>query len=133
MASQETPLDGQALRASLTVRDITQSLTWYRDALGFVVDREFARDGRLMAVSLRAGAVRVLLTQDDGARGTDRVKGEGFSLSIVTTQDLDAIARRVAERTGTAIAAEDSRFGRVLRVQDPDGFRFVLMPEPSVA
>jgi len=130
MASQNNALDGQSLRASLTVRDIAQSLAWYRDALGFAVDREFARDGRVFAISLRAGSVRVLLTQDDGSRGTDRVKGEGFSLSIVTTQDLDAIAQRVAEHTGTAVAAEDSRFGRVLRLQDPDGFRFVLMPEP---
>ena len=130
MASHDDPLDGQALRASLTVRDIAQSLAWYRDGLGFAVDREFARDGRLFAISLRAGSVRVLLTHDDGARGTDRVKGEGLSLSIVTAQDLDAIARRVAEHTGTAVAAEDSRFGRVLRLQDPDGFRFVLMPEP---
>lgn len=129
MASQGNALDGQALRASLTVRDIAQSVAWYRDGLGFTVDREFARDGHLFAVSIRAGNVRVLLTQDDGARGTDRVKGEGFSLSIVTTQDLDAIAQRVAEHTGTAVAAEDSRFGRVLRLQDPDGFRFVLMPE----
>lgn len=124
-------LDGQSLRASLTVRDISASLAWYRDAVGFTVDREFPRDGRLMAVSLRAGRVRVLITQDDGARGAERVKGEGFSLSIITTQDLDAIAQRVAEHTGTAVTAEDSRFGRVLRLQDPDGFRFVLMPEPQ--
>ena len=128
MASDDSSLDGEALRASLTVRNIADSLPWYA-ALGFAVDREFARDGRLFAVSLRAGSVRVLLTQDDGARGTDRVKGEGLSLSIVTTQDLDAIAQRVAQHTGTPIAAEDSRFGRVLRLQDPDGFRFVLMPE----
>jgi catechol 2,3-dioxygenase-like lactoylglutathione lyase family enzyme len=128
--SEETALDGQTLRASLTVADIVQSLAWYRDGLGFVVDREFAREGRLMALSLRAGSVRILLTQDDGARGAGRVKGEGFSLSIVTTQDLNAIARRVAEYTGTGVAAEDSRFGRVLRLQDPDGFRLVLMPEP---
>jgi len=130
MATHDNALDGQSLRASLTVRNIAHSLMWYRDALGFVVDREFARDGRMFAVSLRAGSVRVLLTQDDGARGSDRTKGEGLSLSIVTAQDLDALASRVAEHTGTAVAAEDSRFGRVLRLQDPDGFRFVLMPEP---
>jgi catechol 2,3-dioxygenase-like lactoylglutathione lyase family enzyme len=127
--SGQTALEGQALRASLTVADIGRSLAWYRDGLGFVMDREFAREGRLIAVSLRAGSVRLLLTQDDGARGADRVKGEGFSLSIVTTQDLDMFAKRVANYTGTAVAAEDSRFGRVLRLQDPDGFRFVLMPE----
>ena len=130
MIGKQAALDGQALRASLTVAEIVRSLAWYCDGLGFVVDREFVREGRLMAVSLRAGSIRILLTQDDGARGADRVKGEGFSLSIVTTQDLDAIARRVSKHTGATVAPEDSRFGRVLRLQDPDGFRLVLMPEP---
>jgi hypothetical protein len=30
--------------------------------------------------------VRILLNQDDGAKGFDRVKGEGFSLMFTTAQ-----------------------------------------------
>ena len=121
-------LDGTALMASLTVRDIQQSLAWYRDVAGFTVNREFVRDGRLMAVSLRAGAVAILITQDDGAKGRDRAKGEGFSLQITTTQDVDALADRIKARGGTlASEPETSRFGaRVFRIQDPDGFRFTI-------
>lgn len=47
-----------ALSASLTVRDIHVSLAWYRDVVGFSVDREMVRDGALHAVAVRAGAVQ---------------------------------------------------------------------------
>lgn len=62
-------LQARDLNASLTVADLPASVAWYRDLVGFVVDREYERDGRAMAVAMRAGAVSILLTQDDGARG----------------------------------------------------------------
>ena len=95
------PLVAQSLEASLTVADVRRSVAWYRDVLLFTVDREFERDGRLFAVSLRAGAIRILLTQDDGAKGADRAKGAGFSLQITTAQDIDALASN-AKRAGAA-------------------------------
>ena len=67
-------LHADTLSASLTVRDIHASLAWYRDVLGFDVDREMARDGILHAVALRAGPVRLLLNQDDGAKGLERAR-----------------------------------------------------------
>lgn len=33
-----------ALAASLTVRDLQASLAWYRDVVGFAVDREYERE-----------------------------------------------------------------------------------------
>ena len=130
MATRKTtspPLVSQSLDASLTVADTRRSLAWYRDVLGFAVDREFERDGRLFAVSLRAGTIRILLTQDDGARGLDRVKGEGFSLQITTTQDIDALASN-AKRAGAILDSEpaDAWGVRVFRLRDPDGFRLVF-------
>ena len=127
------PLSAESLQASLTVNDLEQSLAWYRDALGFEVDREHRRDDRLFAVSLRAGTVRMLLTQDNGARGTDRVKGAGFSLQITTSQNIDAIAARVAQ-TGTQFETEptDAMGVRMFRVRDPNGFLFVISsPRPG--
>src|ERR1043166_3931557 len=78
------------LSASLTVKDLQKSLAWYRDVVGFTVDQEHEREGKLRAVSMKAGAVRILLGQDDGARGLDRVKGEGVSLQMTTAQTADA-------------------------------------------
>jgi uncharacterized glyoxalase superfamily protein PhnB len=126
------PLSALSLEASLTVTDVRRSADWYRDVLGFTIDREFEREGRLLAVSLRAGAVRILVTQDDGARGTDRVKGVGFSLQITTPHDIDAIAER-ARRAGATLDSEPADVWGVrgFRVRDPDGFRFtVSSPRP---
>jgi len=81
------PLSGIALSASLTVKDLEESLRWYRDVMGFTVDRKHEREGKLLAVSLSAGGVRVLIGQDDGAKGWDRVKGDGFSMMITTDQN----------------------------------------------
>lgn len=76
------PLLADRLEASLTVSHLERSASWYVDMLGFTVDQRHERDGRLIAVSLRAGAVRILLTQDDGAKGLNRARGEGFSLRM---------------------------------------------------
>ena len=126
-APDDAPLSAQCLEAALTVADLPRSVAWYRDALGFTVDREHERDGRLLAVSLRAGSVRILLAQDDGSKGGDRIKGAGFSLQITTAQSIDAIASH-AKRAGASLDTEPfDAFGvRAFRLRDPDGFRLTV-------
>jgi len=119
---------GRNLSASLTVKDLRASLTWYRNVLGFTVDQRHERDGVLRAVSLKAGNVRILIAQDDGAKGMDRVKGEGFSLMITTAQDVDALARRI-EASGGVLDTPPTTTpwgARVFRLRDPDGFRIAI-------
>lgn len=129
--AEPEPFRARALSASLTVRDIQESLAWYRDVVGFTVDRTHEREGRLMAVSLRAGDVRILIGQDDGAKGMDRIKGEGFSLMITTAQDVDEVAKRITDRGGTLeLEPTDAPWGaRAFRVRDPDGFRLAISSE----
>ena len=129
--AQPETLRGRALSASLTVNDIQKSVAWYRDVVGFTVDQEYKRDGKVTAVTLIAGAVRILLGQDDGAKGKDRVKGVGFSLQITTAQSVDDIAKRIKDSGGTLeTEPTDMPWGaRVFRVQDPDGFKFVISSE----
>lgn len=124
-------LRARELSASLTVKDIRKSLEWYRDVVGFTVDQEYEREGTLRAVLLKAGTVRLLLNQDDGAKGWDRVKGGGFSLMITTAQDVDELATRITERGGALDSqpADMPWGGRVFRLQDPDGFKFVISSE----
>jgi uncharacterized glyoxalase superfamily protein PhnB len=121
---------GRALSASLTVNDIRKSLAWYRDVVGFTVDEEYEHEGRRVAVSLKAGAVKLLLNQDDGAKG-ERVKGEGFSLYITTAQNIDELAHRIKTAGGTLESeVTDMPWGsRVFRLKDPDGFRLVIASE----
>jgi uncharacterized glyoxalase superfamily protein PhnB len=121
------PFEAKTLEASLTVNDPKRSAGWYRDVLGFTIDKEYERGGRLIAIALRAGAVRMLLTQDDGAKGADRKKGEGFSMQLSTAQDIDGLARR-AKEAGAVLDSEpaDAWGARVFRLRDPDGFRLVI-------
>jgi uncharacterized glyoxalase superfamily protein PhnB len=122
-----------SLQASLTVKDLTRSVAWYRDAIGFTIDNEHKRDGKLLGVSLKAGAVRILLTQDDGAKGLDRARGEGFSLQYTTAQNIDALANRI-KAAGVTLGSEpaDMPWGvRAFRVQDPDGFKLTFSSERS--
>jgi uncharacterized glyoxalase superfamily protein PhnB len=129
--TQPGPLNATTLSASLTVADLPASLAWYRDVLGFTVARTFERGGTMMAASLRAGVVPILLTQDTGARGSDRVKGEGFSLRLTTAQNIDELARQVQERGGTLESGPLDLMGmRAFRLRDPDGFKLVISSEP---
>ena len=116
------------------MRDIQASLAWYRDVLGFAVEREMAAEGKLRSVALSAGAVRLLLNQDDGVKGIDRAKGAGFSLLITTSQDVDAIAARI-RTSGDYLVTEpaDMPWGaRAFRVRDPDGFLFAISSPRNV-
>jgi uncharacterized glyoxalase superfamily protein PhnB len=121
-------LHGDSLEASLTVRDLARSVAWYTDVLGFAVDRKYERDSKMIAVSLKAAAVRILLTQDDGAKGLDRSKGEGMSLQITTHQSADALAAAI-KRQGAVLDTEPVTMphgARIFRLRDPDGFRLTI-------
>jgi uncharacterized glyoxalase superfamily protein PhnB len=116
---------------SLTVKDVEASLVWYRDVLRFTVDRRHERGGSLRAVSLKAGVARFLIVQDNGEKGLDRVKGQGFSLQLTTAQSVDEIAARVkAHGIALETEPETAPWGvRLFRVKDPDGFTLVIASE----
>ena len=124
-------LEGIAIMASLTVNDVQRGVDWYCDVLGFKVDQRMEHEGVLRAVSLKAGAVRILLNQDNGAKGLNRVKGEGFSLQLTTAQSIDGIAQRIRNAGGTLdTEPADMPWGaRVFRVTDPDGFHWAISTE----
>ena len=121
-------LQADSLEASLTVGQLERSAAWYCDALGFALDRRHERAGQVIAISLRAGAVKILLTQDDGAKGMERIKGQGISLQISTSQQAEEIASRL-KAYGSSLDTEPTRMPwgvTVLRVRDPDGFRLTI-------
>ena len=117
----------RTVSASLYVKDLQKSLVWYRDKIGFFVDEQIQRGGKLSAVALKAGDVRLLISQDDGGTGWDRVKGAGFTLHFTTAQDIDALAEAIKQRGGRVEAGPENVSGtRMLRLRDPDGFKLVI-------
>lgn len=127
-ATGHEPLQASAVILSLTAKDLTQSVAWYRDVLGFTVDYVRDRDGKPVSAGIRSGAAKVFLNQDDGGRGWTRVKGEGFAITFETTQDIDAIAARVKARGGTiTMEPADMPWGvRMVRLTDADGYRIAV-------
>jgi uncharacterized glyoxalase superfamily protein PhnB len=121
-------LHASMFAVSLTVKDIDKSLAWYQDVLGFAVDRKIERDGKLRSVALKAGEARISINQDDGAKGWDRIKGEGFSLRITTEQNVDEIAARIKEQGGVLDSEPaDMPWGvRMFRLRDPDGYKISI-------
>jgi uncharacterized glyoxalase superfamily protein PhnB len=116
------------LNSSLTVADIHKSMAWYRDVIGFEVQQQHERDGQLRAVALKAGSVRIMINQEDGAKGWDRTKGEGFSLQFMTEDNLDEMAAKI-KASGSTLDTEpaDMPWGvRMFRMRDPDGFKLVF-------
>ena len=123
----ETGFVATKLGASLTVASLQQSVAWYRDVIGFTVAREYSPRGTLVAVALSAGPVEILLTQDNGAQGGERVKGQGFSLQFTTTQDIDQLGAGIVERGGVLDDPPfDAAGARAFRLRDPDGFKLVF-------
>src|SRR3712207_6346770 len=53
--SGASAFEAQSLEVALTVRDLDASVNWYRDIVGFAVEREYHFEGRLRAVAMSAG------------------------------------------------------------------------------
>src|SRR5688572_32799894 len=91
--SQTKTLHGKGLMPSLTVNDLQQSLEFF-GKLGFEVEDRWEDNGVLLGAMLKAGDVRLGLSQDDGKKGRDRVKGVGIRLYIEAADDIDQVAAR---------------------------------------
>jgi uncharacterized glyoxalase superfamily protein PhnB len=112
----------------MTVKDLTASTAWYTGVLGFEVTQQREREGKVHAVSFRSGVMTMLLNQDDGAKGFDRVKGVGLSLYITTQENIDEIAARATSNGATLdVEPRDMPWGvRMISLRDPDGYKLVI-------
>lgn len=115
------------LGCSITCKDVQASIAFYRDAIGFGVAQTFERDGKVASGIVVAGSSAIVLNQDDGKLGWDRVKGQGFFLqvNVAAPADVDAAATRIAGAGGTLIdQPADRPWGvRMFQFRDLDGFK----------
>ncbi|MBL8989938.1 MAG: VOC family protein [Gemmatimonadetes bacterium] len=120
-------LNATNLGCSLTCKDIAASIRWYEQALGFAVAMRFENQGKLAGAVIVDGNIQIVLNQDDGALGWDRIKGQGFYLQINVNgpADVDAAAARIKAAGGTLIdEPADRPWGaRMFQFRDPDGFK----------
>lgn len=127
MSQAANTLAGTGVMPSLTVNDLEKSTAFFT-ALGFEVEDRWEQDGKLLGVMLKAGDAHIGLSQDDGKKGLNRVKGVGLRLYIEANSDIDAVAAR-AKAAGVALTKEphDTEWGtRAFEATDPSGFLLTI-------
>ena len=131
MADSQNGLHGKGVMPSLTVNNLQQSLDFF-DGLGFEVEDKWEVDGKLLGAMLKAGEARLGLSQDDGKKGLNRVKGVGVRIYIEAADDIDQVAAR-AKKAGITLAKEphDTDWGtRAFEVTEPSGFLLTIASSP---
>ena len=125
MTEATATINVTSLGGSITCKDLQTSLRFYRDAVGFGVDQTYDREGTMATAVISAGNCRLVLNQDDGKLGWDRIKGQGFFLQInvAAPADVDATAARITAAGGALLdEPADRPWGvRMFQFKDPDG------------
>ena len=127
MTDTAAALHATTLGCSLTCRDVEASIRWYTDAVGFVAQQTFERDGKIVGAIMGAGDIRIVLNKDDGKLGWERIKGQGcyFQINVASAADVDAAAARIKAAGGELLSEpEDRPWGaRMFQFRDLDGFK----------
>ena len=130
MTTTQPTLEANSIQSGLTVNDLEASIRFY-EGLGFGIEERWEQDGKLAGVLLKAGKGRLMLGQDDWAKGRDRVKGVGHRLWISTDQDVDELAAK-AKAAGVKLDGEPENLpwgARGFAATDPDGFKVMISRE----
>lgn len=127
MTDSAAVINASTLGCSITCKDLDASIRFYRDGIGFAVYQSYENEGKVVAAVVGAGSIVIVLNQDDGKLGWDRIKGQGFYLQInvASAADVDAAAPRVEAAGGTILSAPaDRSWGvRMFQFTDLDGFK----------
>lgn len=127
MTNAAPAINATNLGCSITCKDLDASIRFYRDGIGFAVLNTYENEGKVVAAVIGAGDCRIVLNQDDGKLGWDRIKGQGFYLQInvATPADVDAAAARIAAAGGKLLSEPADRpWGvRMFPFNDLDGFK----------
>ena len=133
--AQRATLHGTGVMPSLTVNRLQDSLKFF-GGLGFEVEDKWEENGTLTGAMLKAGDARLGLSQDDGKKGRDRLKGVGLRLYIEAKDNIDEVASR-AKAAGIRLKSEphDTEWGsRAFEVEEPSGFLLTISsPSPREA
>jgi uncharacterized glyoxalase superfamily protein PhnB len=111
-----------------TVNDVSATLAWYTDVLGFTVKERWEQKGTLLGAEVASGPMTMMFSQDDFKLGRKRVKGAGVRLYISTGPKIDAFAEQVKANGGTLDHDPMDGWGvRAFSLVDPDGYKLTFM------
>ena len=103
---------------SLTVSDLSRSLAFYQERLGFQVHEQSAGQAALGA----GGEDLVLLTEQPGAQHPGRTTGlYHFAILVPSRVELAQVLRRIAETRTPVQGFSDHLVSEAIYLADPDG------------
>jgi lactoylglutathione lyase len=119
MTETRAVINATNLSCSITCKDLAASIGFYRDAVGFTVEHSYEHEGKVVAAVVAAGDCRIVLNQDDGKLGWDRIKGQGFYLQV------NVAGARIKAGGGTLLSepADQPWGARMFQFKDLDGFK----------
>ncbi len=105
------------MQTMLQVRDLRESVVFYRDVLGFKVDGTFPEDAPTWA-GLHSGNARVMLSTFDGV-----TEPHLTGVLYMYPDDLDAAWERVKEAVPIVEQLTTREYGmREFSIRDPNGY-----------
>jgi predicted enzyme related to lactoylglutathione lyase len=107
----------------LEVNNLEESLSFYQDQLGFVLESHNS-DAEPPMATMRAGALKINLVQQLETM-LKRGRGVHFVLGV---QDVDALFAKISAVDNRVQSPRDEGWGgRFISVLDPDNYRLVLV------
>lgn len=107
----------------LEVNNLEESLSFYRDQLGFVLESHNA-DAEPPMATVRAGALKINLVQQLETM-LKRGRGVHFVLGV---EDVDALFAKIFAVDNRVPAPRDEGWGgRFISLLDPDNYRLVFV------
>ena len=107
----------------LEVNNLEESLSFYRDQLGFVLESHNP-DAEPPMATVRASALKINLVQQLETM-LKRGRGVHFVLGV---EDVDALFARISAIDNRVPSPRDEGWGgRFISVLDPDSYRFVFV------
>lgn len=123
------PTDVVLSLVAVRVSDLQGSTAFYRQGLGFALEREFATPA-FDAVILRAGTAGIELIRPTEAGDAEPDHGNMFDKIVLNVPDAAAALRCAVEYGGTEVSpvVERASYGMAIGVlADPDGHRLELV------
>ena len=112
------------MRLAYTARNFERAVAFYRDTLGMSVVSQWDRaDGRGAILDTGAGGGGTALVEVFGAPSGTAYDGAGpvGTVLMLEVPDVDALYQRLVDAGMQPGTLEDRPWGRVFRVNDPEG------------
>jgi uncharacterized glyoxalase superfamily protein PhnB len=117
----------KSLAPNLMVEDVTATVAFYRDVLGFTVGDTAMDEGALVWATVSADAVSVMFqARRSLEQELPQLKGQPISASqtlYIGVDDADALYQRVRSTAQVIKAPQTTSYGaREFYIQDPSGY-----------